>query len=237
MAKKPLPQRHRERYPVDEIIKAYQSGLSLMDTGILFDLDGGMIRHILMVAGIQCRPSPNAIKRELDEHADEIISMYEDELMTMKEIGERFGKATQTIRNILINHDVPRRKKGVRPQNDPKNRPNYYRERYPVDEIIKLYQSGLSLKATANRVGISHSLVRTILLSENIQRRTMTEACKNRWRKRQDISARETKLTPKQTDLAHVSIQELRDIHSLRIDEIAEVKGISRLDVAKAIGL
>ena len=50
MPRQSLAQFHRKRYPVDAIIRTYQSGLSAMDTGLEFGIDSGQIQSILKTA-------------------------------------------------------------------------------------------------------------------------------------------------------------------------------------------
>ena len=241
MPRKPLKEKHRERYPVDDIIRTYQSGKSAFDTGLVFDIDARTIQNILKTAGVKLRENHRAIHQRLLLLTDKIISMYVDERLTCVEIGDILGFCHATIRNVLIWNDVPRRRPGT--SKALRRQPGRYREKgHPVDEIVKAYtEDKLGLTKVGRRFGISGQLVMDILEAEGVPRRTLSEASKLRWKNDPPQNVGRPKRKQSQVcatdEINSLTVQELRDEHDLKIDDIATIKGISRLAVSKELGL
>ena len=245
MAKKPLKELHRQRYPVDAIIRAYASGKSALDTGLEFGINAGTIQIILKTAGVKLRESYSSMHKRILELTDKIISMYVDDELNISEIGDILGFSKTSIRNVLVMNDVPRRMPGKSKKLHVQ--PGRYREKgYDVDAIVAAYtEEGLGLRKVGWRFGVSGQLVKDILKSEGVPRRTPAEAAKLRWETDppQNIGRKKCDQLHKpvtdehDSSLQHLAIKELRNEHNLKIDEIADVKGISRLAVSQELGL
>ena len=240
MPRKPLKELHRERYPVDDIIRTYQSGKSAFRTGLAFGIEAGTIQNILKTAGVQLRENHHAIHQRLLQLTDKIISMYVDDGLYCREIGDILGFNKSTIRNVLVRNGIERRRPGT--SKALHRQPGRYREKgYPVNEIVKAYtEDKLGMKKVGLRFGISGQLVMDILEAEGVPRRTPSEASKLRWKNDPPQNVGRPKRKQSQVcatdEINSLTVQELRDKHNLKIDDIAEIKGISRLAVYKALG-
>ena len=80
---------------------------------------------------------------------DELVAGYIEEGLTSAELAVRFGISETRIQSMLVRHGVKRRRAA---SGRPERRPNAAR-RPPqlIEEIVSLYGSGLSRKATAAR--------------------------------------------------------------------------------------
>ena len=170
--------------------------------------------------------------------------MYVDDKLHCGEIGDILGFSRTSIRNVLVRNGVPRRPRGSSQKLS--RQPGRYREKgYDVDAIVAAYtQDKLGLRKVAWRFGISEQLVKDILEAEGVTLRTPAEAARLRWKNEpQNIGRKKCDQSHKpvtdehDSSLQHLAIKELRNEHNLTIDEIADVKGISRLTVSKALGL
>lgn len=155
-----------KRYPVKEIIRLYTVEMeSCENIGKQFGYCGGTISRILERNNVPRRigapvgvPSPRRI--ELPEQ--EIVKLYESGLSTHK-LAEKYGVSRIVIVNLLARNGVTLRPTGT----------NQYgtTPELPSDDIVKLYNSGLSTYKIAKKYGVSPTPIKRILKDENVEMR------------------------------------------------------------------
>jgi len=89
-------------------------------------------------------------KSKISKSDQEIISLYDDGLSYQK-IAERLGLNYQTVRNILVKHNVEMR-----------SRSYYFKKTH--DKIIKLHKKGFDTKKIAKKTYFAESTVEKVLI-------------------------------------------------------------------------
>ena len=191
----------------EEIIRLYvKEGLTLREVGGRFGLSRERVRQILERAGVPRRKHRRGrakpVPTDMWEHVPEVIHLYTENGLSLKEIGERFGRSHVAVINLLEAAGVRRRSGGWRshwPWRDAEQR---------TQEIARVYvQEGLSLEQVAARFDLNRITVRRILQKAGVPRRPTGR--RPGWRSR----------TLKQRD---------EDIVRLRIEDSLTLKEIGR---------
>ena len=131
-------------FPMEEVIKEYLSGMSLVGLGEKYGVSANCIRARLKVAKIK----PPIF---------EIIKDYESG-MTLVEVGEKYGVSVTTIRNRLKEAGV--KKIPAKERN---------RLKSPLDEIIKYYESGMTTTELGEWYGVSDTTIRNRLKEAGVE--------------------------------------------------------------------
>jgi hypothetical protein len=154
--------------PVDEMRSWYLAGESNAAIGRRLGLHPSKVRRVLLGAGVgqRSRSEQEALK---DERAgvriptcEELAADYERQRLTAAEIADRYGLTQSRVQQLLRRCGIARRPARPRPEWLEAERA----QRRPpelVDEIVRLYRSGLSRKATAGHLDVSAEAVDDVL--------------------------------------------------------------------------
>ena len=160
----------------DEIARLYAEGdLTLKEIGERFSLSKERVRQIATRAGVPRKKGGRTprggrryalVPRDMWKYKQEIIHLYVDKRLSLKEIGERFGRSHVAIIHLLEAADIRRRVRGWRsgwPWRDSTQR---------TEEITHAYLGDrLTLRQVAARFDLSPECVRQILIRAGVPRR------------------------------------------------------------------
>lgn len=96
----------------------------------------------------------------------EIIELYVDSKMSCRVIGEKLGYSDTTISNLLQQNNVP-----LRSSTDYEQKKKDYNKFFPVKDIVKGYESGLSMYQLADKYNTCRTVISQILKNENVNMR------------------------------------------------------------------
>lgn len=152
-----LAERREFDHRNDKIVALYKSGRTLEAVGAIFGITRERVRQILKKRGVPSRhPVVKARNAKIVDDAKAGL--------TMRELGARYGLSAATICKILQTNNV----KAKRPPHPRKGKSPYL----PLyGEIIKTYQSGLSIVNTAAKFDVHWQTIRRILIRNDIPRR------------------------------------------------------------------
>lgn len=147
-----------------EIVRLYESGMSLTAIGERFRVSMMPISRVLREEGVVVR-KPGEIRGKPPSvlepsQYEEIIHLYGLGL-SMREVGEKFGVTPMPIRNVLYSHGVKIRRKGWTKQLDS------YAERDA--RVVESYKTGKSMEDVGRQFGISRERVRQVLRRSGYQ--------------------------------------------------------------------
>ncbi|MFF8617939.1 hypothetical protein [Streptomyces sp. NPDC015350] len=135
----------------DQLIKLYESGMSLRETGRQCGISTSTARKQLLAAGVTMRPG--APHRQVD--VPKLIKLYESG-MSLREAGRQCGISRSTVQKHLLAAGVT-----IRPVGPP-------HRQVDVPKLIKLYESGMPLEEAGRQCGISTSTVQKHLLAAGV---------------------------------------------------------------------
>ena len=168
-----------------------------------------------------------AKKKILDN--ERIIHLYVDQEKTLVEVSKIVGCSKGTILNRLSAAGVATRTGGQKPFAE------IYRDLYDVRGIINAYSKQQKpLETVGKEFGISGPTVLRILKQEGIPTRSISEGLRLKYRQRSEITVSLEAGLGDRTVNVDASIQEMREA-GLRIDQIAEIKGLSAREVYEVI--
>lgn len=101
----------------------------------------------------------------------EIITMYVDYGLPCRVIGDKFGYSHSTISNLLQQNNIK-----IKKSSDYKYQKKDYNYFFPVKDIVKEYNDGLSMYKLANKYETSRSTISQILKYANIEKRSVSES-------------------------------------------------------------
>lgn len=143
----------------DEIIKMIKDGASTSSVAQIYECNPGTIWHALKRWGISPNKKRSSNYGKVDKRKEEIISLYKDgksAYQISKEIG--IDKTT-ILRNLKKwGIDTSEKYKGD-PDNLLKNK---------KDDVIKMFESGISMRQIAKQLGYSDSSIYRILQDSGI---------------------------------------------------------------------
>ena len=172
---------------------------------------------------------------------ERIIHLYVNESLSLKKVGEIVGCSDYTVKNRLLSAGISLRKRGSG------GAPSFvdtYREKFDVPGIVHAYcVEQKSAQTVGKEFGCSSPTIQRILKKEGVPIRTISEAMRLKHQRRRENSfvPESSPLTPlgsseitvsleaglgERTVDASDSIEEMREA-GLRIDQIAEIKGIT----------
>ncbi|MCA1675280.1 MAG: helix-turn-helix domain containing protein [Actinobacteria bacterium] len=99
---------------------------------------------------------PGTAKQLESQQVQKLITEYTAGA-TIYQLGERFGIDRRTVSTILHRHDVPMRRRGLRPDQ--------------IDEAVRLYEDGCSLARISARIGIDPTTVLARLRDRGVKMR------------------------------------------------------------------
>jgi DNA-directed RNA polymerase specialized sigma subunit len=100
-----------------EIVRLYvEERLTLREVGARFHLSHERVRQILERAGVSRRSSSvhRLTPQELAQRNQEIVRLYVEDGLTLREVGERFGVTERQLSWVLKPAGLSRRKPGTR---------------------------------------------------------------------------------------------------------------------------
>ena len=142
--------------PIAEMKRWYLAGDSNQTIGQRVSLHQGTVRRVLIEAGVTMRTRPEQVALNDARTGvrvpsrDELVAGYIEEGLTSAELAVRFGISETRIQSMLVRHGVERRRGGIRAARAEAERAAR-RPPQLIEEIVSLYGSGLSRKATAAR--------------------------------------------------------------------------------------
>lgn len=162
-------------------------GLSAQEIAGLLGTGAPAVRRVMRHAGIKARSRSEAMRLQRARQIDRLVVIPEDQLRHLylenelkpREIAERYGCSSQTVRKRL-------RQIGI-----PLSLPGRMRVVVTQQELENLYyKQGMSLREASNRLGCDHSTVRKKLAEFGLGARSYSEA--NLIYPRQDFSNNES---------------------------------------------
>lgn len=138
---------------VDDIVAKYESGINTHQLGNEYGVCKDTISTILTSNGVELRNSGSPMS-DAWNFADDIVAKYESG-MTTNQLGNEYGVNDKTIGRILRTNGVELRN-GRRPKSDAWDH---------VDDIVRDYESEMSQRALGRKYGVSHTIIRRILVS------------------------------------------------------------------------
>ena len=171
------------------------------------------------------------------DQKQKVIALYTLGNMTYREIANHFPFSYKIVNRIIKEEGITPRTRTMRPE----FRVKVSRAWDMQDDIIRMYQSGQSAREIAKKVGCSHRPICDILIEVG-EMRTLKEA----WVHRKAKAKAKPKAKPKphtikrEAGLEDVQVSTREGVASLReqgltIDQIAELKGMTRLEVYKEL--
>lgn len=166
----------------EEIIRLYvKERLTLREVGGRFGLSRERVRQILERAGVPRRKHSSGrakpVPTDMWERKAEVIHLYLENGLSLKQTGERFGRSHVAVINLLKAAGIRRRSRSWRshwPWRDAEQR---------TQEIARVYvQEGLSLEQIAARFDLNRLTVRRILQKAGVNRRSRASRSRERSR-------------------------------------------------------
>jgi len=160
--------------PIAEMKRWYLAGDSNQTIGQRVSLHQGTVRRVLIEAGVTMRTRPEQVALNDARTGvrvpsrDELVAGYIEEGLTSAELAVRFGISETRIQSMLVRHGVERRRGGIRAARAEAERAAR-RPPQLIEEIVSLYGSGLSRKATAARVGVHRVVVDDVLRRAGVE--------------------------------------------------------------------
>ena len=160
--------------PIAEMKRWYLAGDSNQTIGQRVSLHQGTVRRVLIEAGVTMRTRPEQVALNDARTGarvpsrDELVAGYIEEGLTSAELAVRFGISETRIQSMLVRHGVERRRGGIRAARAEAERAAC-RPPQLIEEIVSLYGSGLSRKATAARVGVHRVVVDDVLRRAGVE--------------------------------------------------------------------
>ena len=162
--------------PIAEMKRWYRAGDSTPTIGQRVGLHPSTVRRVLLEAGVTMRTRREQV--DLNDarvgarvpSGEELVAGYVEEGLTSAELAERYGITQTWVHSMLCRYGIERRRAGIRPQRADAERA----QRRPpqlVDDIVALYRSGLSRKATAVRLGLHKVVVEDVLRRAGVELR------------------------------------------------------------------
>ena len=136
----------------DEIIAAYESGMSQAKTGKVFGVSHATVGQILKRRGVKAK-SPS--RRFFTQEQEEEVALHYAAGMSIPEIASMFGTSVTTIRSALIRQDVPLR--SIR--SDLWKVSHRALSRKEEDEATSAYESGMTLAEIGEVFGVDQTTV------------------------------------------------------------------------------
>lgn len=166
-----------------------------------------------------------------------IVHLYTVLRHTLKEIAAGFPFSEHVVKRVLREESVQLRKATQLPERRRKHLKALWAQ---ADTIVMLYVEKMqSPRQIASQFGCSTTPIRKILASKGVAARTLKEARRYRpdkygYAEHQPVEVDRKRWQPEVTVNRKMSVQELRD-KELTIDEIADITGMSRVDVFKEL--
>jgi len=139
--------------PVEQIKSECESGMTQRELVVKYGVSRDTIRNRLIEAGVQTRNGGGFNKIELP--MEQIKSEYESG-MTQRELGKKYGVASNTIRNRLLKEGVQTRKRGVN------------EIELPMEQIKSDYESGMTQREVGEKYGVSKGTIRNRLIEAGV---------------------------------------------------------------------
>ena len=170
-----------------------------------------------------------------EDDRNRIVMLYLVKKQTIKEIADKFPFSRRIVRRVLSQARVPIRRSGW--QGSRREMPRYRQDVWDESEkIVYLYESEKqSPRRIAAQFGCSAPLITQILESAGVEIRSLKDARQFRpdkygYAEHQQVEVERKRWQPEVTVNRKMSVREMRE-KDLTIDEIAEVTGLSRVDV------
>ena len=153
------------KFPLEQVIKDYQSGMGTYYLGEKYGCTANTIRERLKEAGVK---KISALERNrLNFPLEQVIKDYESG-MTSTEVGKKYGYDAKTITTRLREVGVQIRKRGFGGINKAKKEKLYGKIELPL-KVIKEYESGMTLVELGKKYGCSWATIRARLTEAGVQ--------------------------------------------------------------------
>jgi len=143
------------------VLQRYKEGLTQRKIGELLETSEGTIKRLLVSQGVEIRSSKETLRIFTEEQKQEIVSLYLNDGMSFKTIGDRYGRCQDAIRKVLLEQAKDKiRPRNIRGRGAGKS---IFTENQQ-QEIIRLYKDEmLSFDAIAVRMGTSFQPVKNVI--------------------------------------------------------------------------
>jgi DNA-directed RNA polymerase specialized sigma24 family protein len=196
----------------DEVIAAYQAGISQAKIGEMFGVHQSTVGDILKRHGIKTRGvgRPRALS---PEEEGKVVAAYEAG-MSQPEIGEVFGVHQITVSNILKRHGIKAREPGFPRALSPEEE----------DEVIAAYEAGMSQPEIGEVFGVHQRTVSNILKRHGVKTREL-------WQHRA-LSPREEDevVAAYEAGMSQAEIGEVFGVHQVTVSNILKRHGVKTRD-------
>ena len=151
--------------PVEEIVKKHQDGKNTVELAHEYEVSTPTIKRLLKKAEVKLRNLSEAqIGKILP--VEKIVKKYNDGNSTY-ELADEYRVSNSTIYRLLKNEGIKLRSM---------SEAHLHGKVFPVDEIVKRYQDGISLFKLTNEYNVSTPTIKNLLKKEGVRLRGMSEA-------------------------------------------------------------
>ncbi len=144
----------------EKIVRLYQEGFSMSAIATRFYICNSTVWRLLNCEGVKRRKCKLS-----EEQQGEVVRLY-DEGLLLTTIADMFRVSKQVITNVLKRED--RKRSSGRSARELTEKQQ--------EEIVKMYQQGMSLRAIAGKSTISYGTARRLLQQKGIELRPRIEA-------------------------------------------------------------
>ena len=169
-------ERNKLKFPLEQVIKDYQSGMTSTELGEKYGFCADTIRTQLKEAGVQIISAKE--RNKLKFPLEQVIKDYQSG-MTSTELGKKYGYDAKTITTRLREAGVQIRKRGFGGMNKAKKEKLYDKQKisvlkrnkkkYPLDKIKKDYESGMTSYELGKKYGCSYATILKRLREAGVQ--------------------------------------------------------------------
>lgn len=149
---------------MEAVINYYNAGHTIREVKMKYDLSEDYIKEIFKKYNVKTRRGPISNKNK-DYDVQEIIEAYKAN-MKWSEMTEKIGLSVSWMQELLKKNGVEVKRKKRMPNGNKKK----------TDEIVKLYESGLSIAKLSKMYSASQSTIRTFLQNSGVTIRGSHEA-------------------------------------------------------------
>ena len=169
-----------------EVINLYKKGYSSPEIANKLKSSPNIILNILKKNNIPRRSHSETLtgrpahnRSYIWEIQDEIINLYQKEGLNCREIAEIFNVCKESVLNILVKNNIPRRSNSESHKGISTSKKSSAWNHQP--EIINFYKKGYSQREISKKFNVSSTTIGNILKKNNIPRRSPKEAKKKKY--------------------------------------------------------
>ena len=157
---------------LDNIVLDYENRMSIEDIGEKYKANFTVIRNYLILAGVEIRKQGINLKHgntryDIQSNLKEIVNLYNQGLSTQN-IADKYDCSNRTIIRILILSGIEIRSRSEALFKSSKRKDVWNKS----EEIIEMYKSRKSCRSISIQMKCSESLIKKILLRNNVELRS-----------------------------------------------------------------